>query len=143
MSGMQNCFSGGMVLKVDGSTQVLADPATGEGALECAREIGSAEAELERLQGLLDDTMTRLSGAFSTLSRDAEENRHEQARDVLVSTMQFHDICTQLLAHARGRLASGRALAERAAGLDVDAPIAPGRVPTLHTDMQPGTVELF
>lgn len=106
-----------------------------------ANQMETAESELQRLQGLLDDAMTRLAGAFGTLAEAAEAGRHQDARDVLVSTLQYHDICSQLLTHARTRITSGRALIDG----DADAVLAheARSHPVLHADLAPGDVELF
>ena len=106
-----------------------------------AMQMETADSELGRLQGLLDDAMNRLAGAFGTLAEAAEQNRHEEARDVLVSTLQYHDICSQLLAHARSRITSGRALIDGRAG-SVAIPESKPH-PVQQTDLEPGAVELF
>lgn len=103
-------------------------------------EIRTADEELQRLQQLLDDAMNRLAGAFGTLAEDASARKHEHARDALVSTLQYHDICTQLLSHARSRLNSGLNIME--GGLPAEAAVR-GCGPVLQSDMVTGMVELF
>lgn len=138
---------------------------------ECDAQASTTDLELDRLQVLLDDSMNRLAGAFSTLASDAEARSHEEARDALVQTLQYHDVCSQLLGHARRRIAhlrgliaaldapftalaaaagGDRELAARAsAALDqVEALIAGGRDisfkgPVFQTDLAAGEIELF
>lgn len=109
----------------------------------CLVQVDDVAADLARLQGLLDDAMSRLGGAFATLAHAAEADRHEEARDVLISTLQYHDVCTQLLAHARDRLSASRTLmATGPVDGAAELPEAP-RKPVLQHNMTPGSIELF
>jgi hypothetical protein len=129
------------------STQSQGVPQCGIDAIAhreaCAYQVDTAEQELARLQGLLDDAMSRLAGAFETLAGAAEAQRQEHASGVLVSTLQYHDICSQLLGHARKRLATSRALMQGEIAPHEHDPAAHDLVPVLHTDMAPGDVDLF
>lgn len=108
--------------------------------------------DLERLQGLLDDSHSALqSGFFGLLEQlpapdDAAQRHVAQA----VKAMQFQDMATQLIAHTRTRL---RHRADRLASVafgDDDAdgegvvqapPQRPN--PVTQAEMDTGFVELF
>lgn len=109
----------------------------------CLDQVNCVAADLARLQSLLDDAMNRLGSAFTTLAHAAEADRHEDARDVLVTTLQYHDVCSQLLGHARSRLEASRTLIESDVPLEHHELNLPARPPVLHADLAPGAVELF
>lgn len=109
----------------------------------CLHQVDNVAADLARLQSLLDDAMNRLGNAFTTLAHAAEADRHEDARDVLVTTLQYHDVCSQLLGHARSRLEASRTLIESDAPVEAAALKLPERPPVLQSDLAPGAIELF
>jgi hypothetical protein len=108
--------------------------------------------DLERLQGLLDDSHSALQAGFFGLveqmktADDEAQNHIAQA----VKAMQFQDMATQLIAHTRTRLRHrADQLAQAAFGDDdadgeavVQAP--PQRPnPVTQAEMDTGFVELF
>lgn len=109
----------------------------------CLDQVNNVAADLARLQSLLDEAMSRLGNAFTTLAHAAEADRHEDARDVLVTTLQYHDVCSQLLGHARSRLDASRTLIESDVPLQHHELNLPARPPVLHADLAPGAIELF
>ncbi|HXC38607.1 MAG TPA: hypothetical protein VN667_06645 [Burkholderiales bacterium] len=73
---------------------------------ECARQLSAADADLERLQGLLDEAMNRMSSAFRRVSHALDDGEVH----TLVVNLQYQDICGQLVASLRQRLAGTEAL---------------------------------
>ena len=71
---------------------------------ECSQQLSAAEGELVRLQTLLDDAMGQMAEAFGRLVPDGA-GTDDGASDVMVTTLQYQDICSQLVAHLRKRLA--------------------------------------
>lgn len=109
----------------------------------CLDQVDNVAADLARLQNLLDEAMSRLGSAFTTLAHAAEADRHEDARDVLVTTLQYHDVCSQLLGHARTRLEASRTLIESDGPVHHHELNLPERPPVLQADLAPGAIELF
>jgi hypothetical protein len=73
---------------------------------ECSQQLSAAEGELVRLQTLLDESMGQMAEAFGRLVRGgAGAGTDDGASDVMVTTLQYQDICSQLVAHLRERLA--------------------------------------
>lgn len=73
---------------------------------ECARQLSAAGADLARLQMLLDEAMQRMSAAFGRISAALDEGDSH----AVVVNLQYQDICGQLLASLRRRLACTEAL---------------------------------
>ncbi len=78
-------------------------------SFECSQQLSAAEGELVRLQTLLDDAMGQMAEAFGRLVPGGA-GTDECASDVVVTTLQYQDICSQLVAHLRERLARTGAL---------------------------------
>lgn len=112
--------------------------------------------DLERLQGLLDDSQAALQGGFFGLvdwiRRDAgEAAQAELAAHVAaaVKALQFQDMSTQLIAHTRSRLQHRVDCLAREVFLDDSdatsivraAPQRPN--PVTQAEMDTGFVELF
>ncbi len=73
---------------------------------ECTQQVHKAGVDLASLQGFLDDAMSKLADAFSELASGQNPGAEAGARpvEVVVTTLQYHDICLQLLEHLRQRL---------------------------------------
>ena len=73
---------------------------------ECTQQVHKVGVDLARLQRLLDDAMSKLADAFSELASGQNPGAEAGARpvEVVVTTLQYHDICLQLLEHLRQRL---------------------------------------
>lgn len=116
--------------------------------------------DLQRLGGLLDhateNLMSRFSSANQALAALGESNQQptkdiQEALQMAVTELQFHDMASQLIVHTDKILkACAYKLAEEAMGLDDDeAPGAhievqvPRPNPVTQSEMDAGSVELF
>lgn len=114
--------------------------------------------DLERLQGLLDDSQAALQGGFFGLVEWIRCHAGERAETALaahvagaVKALQFQDMSTQLIAHTRSRLQHRADCLAQEAFLDDDdsgatsvvraAPQRPN--PVTQAEMDTGFVELF
>jgi hypothetical protein len=78
---------------------------------ECTGQLSVAGEELARLQTLLDDAMGQMAVAFRKLV-SATSQHDDDGSGVLVTTLQYQDICSQLLVHLRRRLTHTGALVD-------------------------------
>lgn len=106
--------------------------------------------DLERLQGLLDDSHDNLqAGFFGLLELLPEDTAAQKHVSRAVKALQFQDLATQLIAHARRQLrhcADQLALDTFAGDEDGDAVVeqAPERAnPVTQSEMNTGFIELF
>lgn len=86
---------------------------------EASRQLQAAHEDLMRLKNLLDEAMGSLGNSFTQLAPLIAniEGVTGATAELAVTTLQYQDICTQLVDHLRERLAS--------TGLLVDAMQAP------------------
>jgi hypothetical protein len=111
--------------------------------------------DLERLQGLLDDSHEALQGGFFGLvellnQREAVSSDDTQRHVAgAVKALQFQDMATQLIAHTTARLrhrADHLALAAFGGDDDGESVVAPPPLrpnPVTQAEMDTGFVELF
>ena len=129
--------------------------------MECAElqdDLLAVLNDLERLQGLLDDSHAALQGGFFGLvasvqrmagsSADAQLQPHVAAA---VKALQFQDMSSQLIAHTRSRLQHRADCLARDAFHDADERAEPSAIsaaperpnPVTQAEMATGFVELF
>jgi hypothetical protein len=99
----------------DEQSQTGSDPVPARLAAEMQDELLSAGTELERLERLLTDAVDQLLGRFGSahaLCRGASDLTTEQRAALVeelrgaMTAMQFQDMASQLITHARRRLTS-------------------------------------
>lgn len=132
-----------------------ADDLARQWARACHAQLGEADREMLRLEALISQAAHTLLDSFQAIERrwraipveglgavDEDVNR-------AVSALQFHDLATQLLGHARKRIAvanEGLARLALEPGRIVpqpwEAPPGPGG-PVGRANLEAGTVELF
>jgi hypothetical protein len=109
----------------------------------CLEQADSVAAELARLHNLLDEALSRLGSAFSTPAHAAEAGRPGEARDVLLTTLQYREVCSQLPDHAESRLEASRTLIESDRLVHHNELNPPERPPVLQADSTRHAIELF
>lgn len=75
---------------------------------ECLAQIAAARADLERLQGLVDDTLRQVAQTFEHVGVPASDAERDA---LIVMALQHQDICGQLAQHLASRLEQAADLA--------------------------------
>ena len=107
---------------------------------ECTQQVHKVGVDLARLQRLLDDAMSKLADAFSELASGQNPGAEAGAGpvEVVVTTLQYHDICLQLLEHLRQRLEqTGRLIDQLRLPFEAVAAAAKGEASRLRSP-EPG-----
>ncbi len=132
-----------------------ADDLARQWAQACHAQLGEADLDMVRLEALISQAAATLLDSFQAIERRWRaipvEGMSAVDEDVnrAVSALQFHDLATQLLAHARKRIAvANEGLARltvepgREEGRRWEAPPALGG-PVGHANLETGSVDLF
>jgi len=121
----------------------------------CQAQLSEAETDMRRLETLITQTAQTLYASFQTIERRWKERPSEGEMLVdeevgrAVTALQFHDLATQLLGHARKRLAVAEEGLRKLTVLPVNGTVtdwgAPPELaaPVGHANLETGTVELF
>ena len=121
----------------------------------CHAQLSEAECDMHRLEMLITQTAQTLYASFQTIEQRWKDRKADGQMLVdeevgrAVTALQFQDLATQLLGHARKRIAVAEeglkkltvlpltgSAAEWGAPPDLAAPVG-------HANLETGTVELF
>jgi len=127
------------------------EPAACETGRSAAQECAAIEADLERLNTIVNDAAGRLLGSFHEFaslepktSRNLEERqRIESAIGSAVMALQFQDMAVQLTLHAQRRLAALESCLRAMHGQTPVAKHLEHPQPVPQVGMSTGSVDLF
>jgi hypothetical protein len=116
-----------------------------------AQECAAIEADLSRLNSLVNDAAQRLLASFRVFAdleaetpREAEQRRAaSDAIQSAVTALQFHDMATQLTGHAQRRLLEIERYLRQACGDAGGALAVQVAQPVGQSEMSAGSVDLF
>ena len=121
----------------------------------CHAQLNEAESDMRRLETLITQTANTLYASFQTIEQRWKDRRPDGEMLVdeevgrAVTALQFHDLATQLLGHARKRIAVAEEGLKKLtvlplAGTAADWGAPPDlAAPVGHANLETGTVELF
>lgn len=121
----------------------------------CHAQLNEAESDMRRLETLITQTANTLYASFQTIEQRWKDRPADGGGLVdeevgrAVTALQFHDLATQLLGHARRRIAVAEEGLKKLTVLPLTGTAADwGTPPDLaapvgHANLETGTVELF
>ncbi len=121
----------------------------------CYAQMADADRDMARLEKLLTDAGHTLSAAFLSIEVVLREMAPDKAGEIrgevgrIVTALQFHDMASQLLAHARTRIAVAESGLKKLTAMPKNECAASwGPPPTLgnpvgHASLDAGSVDLF
>ena len=121
----------------------------------CHAQLSEAECDMHRLETLITQTAQTLSASLQTIEQRWKDRKAEGEMLVdeevgrAVTALQFHDLATQLLGHARKRIAVAEEGLKKLTVLPLTGSAAEWGVPPElvapvgHANLETGTVELF